>query len=278
MTSRFDELTRTFAVNGIDMAWDAWGEPTGADLVLCHGFSGSAHDFALQVPHLAERRRVVTMDHRGHGRSTKTGDPATYSLAQLTADLIAFLDSTTDGPVDLLGHSMGGRIVMHVAFDRPDLVRSLVLMDTSATRFDSDDDIGRFMHEFMAAYDPADGLPDLTTLAGPEDTVIAETTPAWWQERKVELSAGFDPAALKGLGLELLGGGQAPVLDRLGTITCPATVIVGEHDVPFSSQAPEMAAALGDGALEVIAGAWHSPQLTHPTEWRAALERHLSRS
>lgn len=271
-------LRRTFAVDTVELAWDEWGPPTGRPLVLCHGFSGSTHDFALEIPGLAGGRRVVALDHRGHGSSTKTGDASSYTLDRLTADLIAFLDHLGTGPVDLLGHSMGGRLVMKVAIERPELVHSLVLMDTTATDFTPDEELARFMREFLAAFDPADGLPDMMSLRGPEDETIDATVPAEWNARKRELSAAFDPAALKGLGSEMLGGQAPPVLDALSAYRGPTTVVVGEHDQPFARHAPELAAALADGVLEVIAGAWHSPQLTHPAEWRAAIARHLQRA
>jgi pimeloyl-ACP methyl ester carboxylesterase len=51
---------------------------------------------------------------------------------------------------------------------------------------------------------------------------------------------------------------------------------VGEHDRPLVDQAPALAAAAANGRLTVIPGAYHSPQLTHPTEWRAAAEAHLA--
>ena len=81
------------------------GTPT---LVLCHGFTGSSLDFSLEVDALAADRRVVTLDQRGHGHSTRTGRLEGYAIEQLSADLTAFLEAVGEGPVDLLGHSMGG--------------------------------------------------------------------------------------------------------------------------------------------------------------------------
>ena len=89
---------------------------------------------------LARRRRVVTYDHRGHGYSTKVGSLDGYTIQQLADDLAAFLDAVGGGPVDLLGHSMGGRVVMTMVLERPDLVRSLILMDTSAWSFQPPDE------------------------------------------------------------------------------------------------------------------------------------------
>jgi pimeloyl-ACP methyl ester carboxylesterase len=119
---------------GIDVAWDMWG--TGeVPLVLAHGFSGSAHDFALQIEPLAATRRVATLDHRGHGLSSKPTEPEDYALDMMVDDLVALIQSEIGAPVDLLGHSLGGRISLELALARSDLLRSLVLMDTTAEPF-----------------------------------------------------------------------------------------------------------------------------------------------
>lgn len=68
---------------------------------------------------------------------------------------------------------------------------------------------------------------------------------------------------------------MSTVRDRLSTIVMPVTVIAGEHDHPFSDQVPELAAEVADGRTAIIDGACHSPQLSHPEEWRAAVTAHL---
>jgi pimeloyl-ACP methyl ester carboxylesterase len=270
-----NELTRRFPVHGVELAWEEWG--SGDAFVLCHGFSGSAHDFDLQVGDLAANRRVLALDHRGHGRSTKLGDLAGYSFAQLAADLISLIEHTVGGPVDLLGHSMGGRVALEVVLTRPDLVRSLILMDTSAWSFlPPDDDRSELIRGFLAGFDPAGGLPDLG-LENPEDALIEQTTPASWQAEKEALSAGFDPYAMKALGSALFAE-DVSVRDRLHEITCPVTVIAGALDHPFVDQAADLAAEVKEGRCVIIEGAYHSPQLTHAAEWRRVVEEHLAAS
>lgn len=272
------ELSQRFTIDGVELAWDSWGSG-GPALFLCHGFSGSAHDFALQIEGLAETRRVISVDHRGHGRSTSTGSAAAYSIDRLAADLAGLLDAVADGPVDLLGHSMGGQIALRVTLARPDLVRSLVLMDTSAWSFvPADADLAAMLQSFFETYDPATGLPDMSALAGPEDELIEQATPEAWRQRKEELSAAFDPFALKSLGEELFNPERVTVRSRLAEITRPVTVIVGSNDHPLTGQAPELAAELGAAPPVVIDGAYHSPQLTHADAWRRALEAHLERA
>jgi 3-oxoadipate enol-lactonase len=273
--------TQTFHVHGVDLSWSERGNGEPA-LVLCHGYTGSSHDWALQVDELARRRRVLTYDHRGHGSSTKVGSLEGYTIAQLAEDLAAFLDAVGGGPVDLLGHSMGGRVVMTMVLERPDLVRSLILMDTSAWSFQPpDEEIRAMVHQFIDSFDPTGGMPTDFSLEGPEDKLVEITVPPEWKQEKDGITAGMDAYALKGLGLELWADaeeGPDSLRSRLHAITCVLTVIVGEHDHPLVDQAPALAAEVADGQLVVIEGAYHSPQLTHPAEWRAAVEAHLTRA
>jgi pimeloyl-ACP methyl ester carboxylesterase len=274
------DLTRTFSVDDVSLSWDRWGASAEGALpfFLCHGYSGSSHDWALVAEDLAQDRQVVSIDHRGHGRSQKLRDLDRYSIERIADDLIALLDAEV-GPVDLLGHSMGGAVAIRVVLNRPDLVRSLILMDTSGWSFRPlDEGVAAMMAAFMAAFDPAAGLPDLSAMAGPEDALISAATPAEWQAIKDEMAAAFDPYALKALGNDLFNSDLSWVRPRLAEVTCPVTVIVGEHDHPFIDQADDLAAAVVDGRVMVIPGAYHSPQLTHRAEWLAAVESHLATS
>ena len=276
--------SQTIHVNDVDLSWSERGSGAAdtPTLVLVHGYTGSSHDFALQADALAADRRVVVLDQRGHGHSTKTGSLEGYRIEQLADDLAAFLDAVGDGPVDLLGHSMGGRVVMTMAVRRPDLVRSLVLMDTSAWSFQPEDDKVRAMvTDYITAFDPGRGMPPTLSLGGPEDELIAAEVPSAWQEQKDGIFAGMDAYAVKGLGMELwtdVPDGDGSLRSRLSSLACPTTVLVGEHDVPLVGQAEALADEIPGAVLVVIDGAYHSPQLTHPDEWRAALEAHLDRA
>jgi len=273
--------SQSLHVNGVDLAWSARGrtlEGTPA-FVLVHGFTGSSHDFALEVDALATQRRVVTLDQRGHGHSSKAGALDGYTIEQLVADLAGFLEAVGDGPVDLLGHSMGGRVALGLVLSRPDLVRSLILMDTSAWSFMPPDEALRTMvSTYITDFDPSQGMPTTLSFGGPEDVLIEAAVPAAWQKEKEAIFAGMDAYAVKAFGMALMADvadGETSLRADLPSVTCPTTVIVGEHDHPLVDQAPDLASEVADGRLSVIEGAYHSPQLTHPDLWRAAVEEHL---
>jgi pimeloyl-ACP methyl ester carboxylesterase len=273
---------QSLSVNGVELAWSqrGHGRADTPPLVLVHGFTGSSHDFALLVDDLALDRRVVLVDQRGHGHSTKTGRLEGYTIDQLVADLAAFLDAIGGGPVDLLGHSMGGRVSMGLVLSRPELVSTLVLMDTSAWSFlPPDDSIRQLVNAWIEAFDPSRGMPESLSVGSPEDALIEEVTSASWQEEKAAIFAGMDAYAVKAFGMALMAevtAGEMSLRAELPSITCPTTVIAGEHDHPLVDQAPELASLLAIGRVTVIDGAFHSPQLTHPEEWKNAVRAHLA--
>ncbi len=193
----------TFHVNGVDLRGPNGGtSPAGTPtLVLCHGYTGSALDFSLVVDSLAVDRRVVTLDQRGHGHSAQTGHLEGYTLDQLSADLAAFLETVGEGPVDLLGHSMGGRVVMGAVLARPELVHSLILMDTSAWSFlPPDEEIRALVRGFINSFDPSRGMPTTLSMGGPEDALIEAHTPAEWRQEKDAVFVGMDPVCGEGPG------------------------------------------------------------------------------
>ena len=106
-----------------------YGEPDAAQLMVClHGLGGSALNFGLVAPLLAEGRRVLVPDLLSHGQSFATApdEPAVDSQLQMLSRLLA---RETERPVILVGHSMGGILAMMHALRLPKTVDCLVLLD-----------------------------------------------------------------------------------------------------------------------------------------------------
>jgi pimeloyl-ACP methyl ester carboxylesterase len=110
---------------------------TGSEtLVLLHGLLFSQRMFDTQVEAMQSRFHCVRMDFRGQGASevTRSG----YDLDTLADDVIALIEHVmterSESSVHLLGFSMGAMVAMRVALKRPELLKSLVLMNSSAER------------------------------------------------------------------------------------------------------------------------------------------------
>lgn len=262
-----DRGTVTVA-NGVAVAWAARGAADHPALVLVHGYTGGAHDWDGVVDELALAHRVITVEHRGHGASTNTGDAASYTFAQLVADLTIVLDAVAPPRFDLLGHSMGGIVAMRYVLEHPERVRSLVLMDTAARAAAVGPD-----NPMRAGVEYVRATGDLMGLFA----MFADTLPTDERDRLQRSWAAMDPVAFVALGDQLLSHDDG-ILARLATVSVPTTVIVGEHDTGLRQGADDLAATIPGAQLVVIPDAAHSPQREQREAWLAAVAAHLART
>jgi len=98
----------------------------GHPVVLLHGLFGSAQSFATLQRRLAARHRVLAIDLRNHGSSPHAPGMDYPALAADVAETLAALEAL---PCALVGHSMGGKVAMRLALDRPDAVTRLLVSD-----------------------------------------------------------------------------------------------------------------------------------------------------
>src|ERR1700690_3342961 len=106
-------------------------EGEGPPIVLVHGFaSNKAVNWVYPAwisALTAAGRRVIALDNRGHGESTKLYDPSAYHSATMAEDVRALLDHLQLPHADILGYSLGARIVAFLALAHPARVLSAVL-------------------------------------------------------------------------------------------------------------------------------------------------------
>ena len=116
--------------NGTALYYEDTGG-SGAPVVFSHGLLWNSTLFAPQIAVLKNRYRCVAYDHRGQGRSADDIGRA-ISMETVTEDAVALIEKLGLGPVHFCGLSLGGIVGMRLAVGRPDLIRSLVLLDTTA--------------------------------------------------------------------------------------------------------------------------------------------------
>ncbi len=265
-------------VGSLDVAYAeaGSGEPP---LVLVHGFTGSRDDFADLLPALGRLQRTLTPDNRGHGGTTNPGEG--YTLEQLRDDLLGFLDALDIARCDLLGHSLGGMVALRLALEAPARLRSLILMDTAPGPIgtmprpilEAGARIAR-EHGMAALAAGMRASPPFARSAAAKRAAEEMGEERYWSRIEAKLLA-MDPEAFAQLSVVLAD--QDPVTARLGEISCPTLVVVGEEDHPFLEPSRTLAEAIPDAELRVIRGAAHSPQMENPTAWLEALRHHLAR-
>jgi pimeloyl-ACP methyl ester carboxylesterase len=119
----------SFHNGAVEIAYLDEGE--GDPILLVHGFASSKNVnwvYPAWVSELKKNgRRVVALDLRGHGESSKLYDPAQYSIEIMADDVIALMDHLKFDRADIMGYSLGSRITAVLARSEPQRLRSAIL-------------------------------------------------------------------------------------------------------------------------------------------------------
>ncbi|WP_209707806.1 3-oxoadipate enol-lactonase [Crossiella equi] len=243
------------------------GPGDGPPVVLSGSLGSDRRIWAPQAGALAAAGyRVVSYDHRGHGRSAVP--PGPYSLADLAGDVLALLDELGLPSAHLAGVSLGGMVGMWLGVHRPERVGSLVLCCTSA-------ELG-----------PASAWAERAALVRAQGTgAVAEAVVSRW------LTPGFagrNPGLvreLQSMVAETPAEGYAAccgaiermdLVSELGRITSPTLVISGAQDPATPPEhGRRIAEAVPGSRFEVVDQAAHVGGLEQPEEFTALMLAHL---
>jgi len=250
-------------VNGTRLAYRVYG--SGEPLVLAHFSSASKEMWEEQIGVLSERYRVVVYDDDG------------YTMRGLVADQRALLEQLGIERAYVGGISMGGAIALQFALAHPDMVRALLLCDTTADIADT-----------AVERRTEQGEPDLeAALALMRERGLAWFSERTWLEwarplgitsvdelppgakRHIERVASMQPDGLLGTGRAL---SEHHVLERVGELAMPVLILTGEHD--FLRQGSErLKERLPEARFVVLPGAAHISSFWQPDVFaRAVLE------
>ncbi|MFI6662101.1 alpha/beta fold hydrolase [Streptomyces sp. NPDC050523] len=289
--------TRVTTDDGARLHTTTAGDPDAPlTVVLCHGYMLDSTAWHFQLPALGDVARLVLYDQRGHGRSTLGSAPVT--IERLGKDLHQVLEATApQGPVILVGHSMGGMVVLALAAAHADLfgsrVTGVALLSTSAGQLNGTPmglppTAARLLHQALAA-----GLPALARLPRTVDTVRRHTGPlAFRLTRPMLYRAPVGSAAAR---ITVHAMSRAPIVtiaacypalmahDQFAALPvlgrCPTLVAVGAGDqITPASHSAVLATHISSAELTVVSGASHLLPLERPNEVNSLLLALLSRN
>ena len=254
---------REAAVTAVDGTRVAYAVQEGAEptVVLLHGLAGSGREL-LPTARALVGRRVVLVDLRGHGRSTRR--PVDLSRRAFVADVVSVVEAEATGPVDLVGQSMGAHTAMLVAASRPDLVRRLVLLegDQGGGTPESHRALGDFFRSWAVPF--ADRAAALAALGdGPLERAWVDDL----EEGPDGLRPRFDADVLQAT-IEAVG---VPRWAEWESVTAPTLVVWAEGGM-FTAEQQDAFVAHGRTVTRVdLDGGSHDAHLDAHDAWIAAL-------
>jgi pimeloyl-ACP methyl ester carboxylesterase len=236
-------------VNGIKIWYSTWG-PAGARPVLfLHGGLGNSDYFGKQISALEKKYRVIVMDSRGHGRSTRDGQPYSYDL--MASDVIGLLDYLKIQRIAIVGWSDGAIIGLDIAIHHPERIAKLFA--------------------FAANSDPS-GVADIS-----KSKVFNDYINGTEKEYAALSPTPKDHKAF----LDEIGKMWASqpnfTKQQLAGITTPTLIVDGDHDEAIKRENTEyMAATIPHAGLLILPRVGHFAFLQDPAQFNDALKHFLT--
>jgi 3-oxoadipate enol-lactonase len=251
----------TIRVNGVDLYYEIHG--SGEPVLLIHGLGSSTRDWDRQVPELAEQFQVIVFDVRGHGRSSKPRQR--YSVKLFADDTAALIRHLGVGSVHVVGISMGGMMAFQLAVDAPELVRSLVIVN-SGPAMPIRTLAQRLMIWMRVAIVRVRGMRKMGEVLATR--LLPKPEHGRLRAEFIERWAANDPDAYLSALNGLVNWG---VMEQLSGIVCPVLVLTADQDYTPVAFKQAYVAMLKHAELVVVDDARHFMPIERPTEFNAAL-------
>jgi len=255
-------------IGDIKIYYEITGE--GEPLLLVHGLGSSTRDWEEQVPIFSQKYQVITVDIRGHGQTDKPKGP--YSISKFAKDIADLVMSLGFTSVNALGLSLGGMIVTQLTIDYPELIKTLVIVNTDAERGSRDRAYFEKIISDRIKAIKSRGMRGMGEVLAPvlfikpEQEELRKKLVERWAENNQEAYIN----ALK----SIVGWNVA---DQLHTIKCPTLVLASDEDYTPVSVKEEMVKQIQNSQLIVIKDARHFLPLERPKEFNATVMEFLSK-
>jgi len=249
---------------------------TGPETILfAHGLLWSGRMFAEQVKVLSQQYRCITYDFRGQGKSQVT--PSGYDIESLYEDTVVLIEKLNCLPCHFAGLSMGGFVGMRLAIRHPKMLKSLILMETSANP-EPQENIHRYRMLNLVARWIGLGLvadrvmPIMFGRNFMEDPARATERAAWRQMLVSNHRIGITKAVVGVIN-------RLGVADQLSRISTPTLIIVGDQDIAtVPAESELMHTRIPNSKLVVIPGAGHTSTVEEAAAVTSAIQGFLAGS
>lgn len=232
---------------------------TGSEtLVFSHGLLFNVHLFDYQVEALKGQYRCIAYDHPGQGSSSMPKKD--FDMEDLYTYAVGLIEALNIGPVHFIGLSMGGFVAMRLAARRPDLIKSIILLDTSADiepntfKYSLLNNIVRFFSPKPVAGTILGIMFGKTFLADASRSAEREK----WKQHLLQLPKNITRSVNAVIG-------RKGVFEELRNIKCPVLVVCGAEDV---ATVPEKSHRIHNeipgSILKIIPQAGHSSSIEQP--------------
>ena len=249
-------------IGGINVRYEVEGE--GDDLILMHGGQMRLECWENMLPELTKKYKVWRYDARGHGH-TKRPSGGELSHKIWSEDLYQFMQTLGIKKAAAAGWSMGAAILLSFVVDHPDMLSRLMLIGAGSPLMPSTDRSGfearsRLKQAGASGEEIMDQTFEFTKKAFSPYSV--ENKPEGVAKVRELLAAHYDQPYEE---LSVPTNARRDIGDRLGEISCPTLILVGEHDSRTPVAASEsLSANIPNSYMKIISNCGHTYAFEQP--------------
>lgn len=248
-------------VNGAELYYEDTGGKDKETIVFSHGLLFSCRMFDAQVAALGSDYRCVAYDHRGQGQSSVTKDG--YDMETLYEDAAALIHALDCEPCHFVGLSMGGFVGMRLAARRPELIKSLTLVETSAD-LEPEENIPKYkLLSYIARVFGAGIVADRVMPIMFGKKFLNDPNRA---HKREEIRRQWAAANRVGVMRSVMGViNRRGVYDELSNIVVPTLIMVGDSDVAtVPAKSERIHEQIRGSKFVTIPDAGHSSSIEEP--------------
>lgn len=265
-----EEVAMRTKANGISMNYQVKGKE--ANLVLIHGAGDNLSMWYHQVSVFSKSYRVITYDVRGSGKSESP--KGEYSISLFAEDAYQLMKAIGVANAYFLGYSMGGRVALELALSHPELVKALVLANSSVGLTPPSPEALERRRVNLELLDKGDikRVAEMMTTTAFSPNFKSKNPAEFKKYMKVKLQNKAD-------GLARLMRGMAAPASRpdLSKVKCPVLLIVGENDQYMGvEQVKQAHEAIVGSELEILPTG-HAAAIELPERFNAIVLAFLSK-
>ncbi len=253
------------SLNGINLFYELKG--LGNPIIFIHGLGSSSIDWKEQISFFSQKYQTITPDLRGHGQSSKAKGP--FSIKLFASDIEGLLKILCNTPVHIIGISLGGMIGLQLAVDKPELVRSLVVVNSLADyRISTPKELFLVFQRVIISH--IFGMRKIGKILSkrlfplPDQKILRTTFVNRWSrnDKQCYLNA-----------LHAIIGWD--ITDQLHKILCPTLIVTADHDYTPTSKKVELTTKIANGELAVIENSYHASPVDQPILFNQIVKKFL---
>jgi len=244
--------------NGVAVNYESYGE--GSTIFLTHGFSATSKMWDDQIEELSKHFNLVVWDMRGHGQTDYPEDQKFYSEEETIEDIYAILNDLGVKKANIGGMSLGGYMSLAFYYKYPEIVNSLIIIDTGPG-FKNADARAKWNDYALSQAKKFEKI-GLDSLKG--------------KSKEMNPDNHRNASGLVHAARGMLTQKDDRIINELPNISVPSLIIVGENDKPFLAAADYMEKKITNSKKVKIPDAGHAVNIDQPNIFNNEIIKFLS--